>query len=104
MLKHIISPCAQLVNESVAGCVEAIGSFNPPRHIPCVCHDLSKVSRRVLKSGLMDFVITQDMYQQGYQPLMLINDILNGKMHETGRSSISARIICDENAGEGDIY
>jgi len=85
-----------LANESVAGCVEAVDRQNLPRHIPCVCHDLSPVSRRVLKRGLIDFVITQDMYQQGYQPLMLLYALMEHGKCEAGYTLPRAQILSEE--------
>ena len=41
-----------------------------------VGNDLTAVTRRLLKEEKIDFVIEQDMYRQGYQPIILLKELL----------------------------
>ena len=65
-----------MANESVAACVEAIERSGRQGPIMVVGNDLTTVTRRLLKEGMVDFIIEQDLYWQGYQPVMLLKDLL----------------------------
>ena len=41
-----------------------------------VGNDLTEVTKRLLKEGSVDFIIEQNVYWQGYQPIILLKDLL----------------------------
>lgn len=87
-----------MANHSVSGCAEAIHSMGLTGKIHVISHDLTESTKRLLKSGRIDFAIAQDIYQQGYLPLLELRKYLN----KTGPWKIEASrqkidIICAEN-------
>lgn len=62
---------------------EACGDFlqaaSLPYHPYVVCHDISDISIKYLKSGIFDFVIDQNVYSQGYKALHILKDLLRDK-------------------------
>ena len=65
-----------MANESVAACAEAVAHSVGKENIMIVGNDLTAVTRRLLKEAKIDFVIEQDLYQQGYQPIILLKELL----------------------------
>lgn len=87
-----------MANHSVSGCVEAIRTVRPHGGVHVISHDLTDDTKRLLKSGEIDFAIVQDIYRQGYQPLVLLREYIQQQIvpqPENGRSTIE--IICTEN-------
>lgn len=87
-----------MANHSVSGCAEAIQSMGLTGNIHVISHDLTESTKRLLKSGRIDFAIAQDIYQQGYRPLLE----LRKQLHQTGPRDIEISkhkidIICAEN-------
>lgn len=65
-----------MANESVEGCVDAVRRAALPGGIKIVCHDLTEYTRRYLDEGWVDFVISQNMYRQGYTPVSMLGGLL----------------------------
>lgn len=65
-----------MANESVPGCVEAIQQAGMSQHIHVICHDISESTKQFLADGSVDFAIEQDIYWQGYRPLMLLRNVI----------------------------
>jgi LacI family transcriptional regulator len=66
--------------------------------IPVVCHDLTDYNREFLKRGDVEFVIDQNMYRQGEEPLLILRDIVMlDKYPHIEERYIDERIICSEN-------
>ncbi|MDR1562537.1 MAG: LacI family DNA-binding transcriptional regulator [Dysgonamonadaceae bacterium] len=87
-----------MANESVAGCVEAIKQSHIAKKIPLVCHDASSSHIDFLREGIVDFVIEQNMYRQGLEPLKMIADLLiEGKRPEKDIDYSRIHIVCAEN-------
>lgn len=87
-----------MANHSVSGCAEAIHSMGLTGKIHVISHDLTESTKRLLKSGRIDFAIAQDIYQQGYRPLLELRKYLSKtgpREMETSRQKID--IICAEN-------
>lgn len=87
-----------MANHSVSGCAEAIQSMGMTGKIHVISHDLTESTKRLLKSGRVDFAIAQDIYQQGYRPLLE----LRKQLHRTSPREIEISrqkidIICAEN-------
>ena len=60
-----------LASSPLKACLSALKNRSGPR-IRVVCNDLLPETREALESGLVDFTILQDEFQQGYRPLRLL--------------------------------
>ena len=65
-----------MANESVAACAEAVQSCERKSSVMIVGNDLTAVTGRLLKDDKIDFIIEQDLYRQGYQPIIQLKEIL----------------------------
>ncbi len=65
-----------MANESVPACAEALNGEKAKRRILVVGNDLTGASRRCLLEGTIDFIIEQNVYWQGYQPLLLLKKLI----------------------------
>lgn len=86
-----------MANRSVAGCTEAVKAVGKKGKIRVICHDVNESTGLLLKSGSIDFTITQDLFRQGYLPLVFLRELLQkGRRPGSGiHSGIS--IICSQN-------
>jgi len=65
-----------------------------------LCHDLTGTTKRLLKSGEVEFAITQNLYDQGYGALMALQGlVLNGSVPKEYMQPSDMKIICAENIG-----
>jgi len=65
-----------MATESVPACAEAIRRAQRPYKIKLICHDVSNATANLLNEGIVDFAIEQNIYLQGYKPIMMLRDIL----------------------------
>lgn len=65
-----------MANESVAACAEAIGEKKAERGILVVGNDLTGMTRRFLMEGMVDFIIEQNIYWQGYRPIVTLKKMI----------------------------
>ena len=65
-----------MANESVAACAEAVQHSKRKDKLMIVGNDLTAVTKRLLREDKIDFIIEQDMYRQGYQPILLLKELL----------------------------
>lgn len=89
-----------MANRSVSGCVRAIEDRGLAGKIHLVCHDISEKTVELLSNGLIDFSISQDIYEQGYLPLILLkNYIQKGSIpnEEEIIERQTMNIVCSEN-------
>lgn len=87
-----------MANRSVAGCTQAVQAFNRKSCLRIICHDFSESTRRLLSNGSIDFTISQNIYQQGYLPLVFLREYLQkGKLPENTTLNTNISIICAEN-------
>ncbi len=87
-----------MANDGLAGCVEAIKAAGKSGAIRVVCHDLSDVTIRLLKEGMVDFAIEQNIFRQGYLPAKILNDyLLAGKKPERDIEYNKIQVACAEN-------
>lgn len=87
-----------MANRSVAGCTQAVLAMNRKSRLKIVCHDFSESTRRLLSDGSIDFTISQNIYQQGYLPLIFLREYLQkGKLPENTTQNTNISIICAEN-------
>ena len=85
-----------MANHSVSGCAEAIREAGRRGTVHVISHDLTDATRRLLQRGEIDFVIAQNIYRQGYRPLIILNEYIRTRfMLEEESPSID--IICAEN-------
>ena len=64
-----------MATESVAACAEAVQNCHRKNSVMIVGNDLTAITRRLLKSDKIDFIIEQDLYRQGYQPIIQLKEI-----------------------------
>lgn len=87
-----------MANRSVTGCVDAIEAAGMTRRIRVIAHDMSERTKMMLRKGALDFTITQDLFRQGYQPLLLLSDLLQKQQQPaTDQLSANISIICSQN-------
>ncbi len=87
-----------MANRSVVGCAEAIKVLGKTGTIRVIAHDVSETTKRLLRQGSIDFTITQDLFGQGYQPLIILRDLLQrGKPVSPEQTGSPISIICSEN-------
>ena len=65
-----------MATESVAACAEAVQLCHRKSSVMIVGNDLTAVTKRLLKADKIDFIIEQDLYRQGYQPIIQLKEIL----------------------------
>lgn len=87
-----------MANRSVAGCTEAVKTIGKKGEIRIICHDVAESTKLLLEDGSVDFTITQDIFQQGYQPLVFLREFLQkGKTPAPAGVSTGISIICSQN-------
>ena len=98
-LNNMPGLCAiYMVNRSVTGCIDAIKAAGMAGQIRVIAHDMSPRRRQMLREGSLDLTITQDLYRQGYQPLLLLCDLLQKQLQPAAdQQSTNISIICSEN-------
>ena len=85
-----------MANHSVSGCAEAIREAGRRGTVHVISHDLTDATRRLLQRGEIDFVIAQNIYRQGYRPLIILNEYIRTRFM-LDEESPSIDIICAEN-------
>ena len=65
-----------MANESVAACAEALGEERKSRGIMVVGNDLTKITKKLLLEDRIDFIIEQNIYWQGYQPVVILKKLI----------------------------
>lgn len=87
-----------MANRSVSACVKAVETAGCTGKTRVICHDISERTRSLLQNGEIDFSISQDLFQQGYLPLIYLRDYLHKDKivaHQDTGNQIS--IICSQN-------
>lgn len=65
-----------MANESVPACAEALAEEKTDRRVLVVGNDLTGATRRLLLEGSVDFIIEQNIYWQGYQPIVTLKKLI----------------------------
>lgn len=86
-----------MANHSVTGCVEAVRDMGLSGKVHIVSHDLTDSTRRLLKSGEIDFTIAQNIYQQSYQALMTLREYVQRHTLPRTEQHAPIEIVCAEN-------
>lgn len=87
-----------MANRSVAGCTEAVNALGRKGKLRVICHDVAESTKRLLLDGSLDFTITQDIYRQGYLPLIYLREYLQKeKLPQSRDINTNISIICSQN-------
>lgn len=87
-----------MANRSVSGCIKAVEDLNRAGKLRIICHDMSDRTKTYLQSNIIDFSISQDLFQQGYQPLVCLHEFLHhGKIPPHLKLNNNISIICSQN-------
>lgn len=87
-----------MANRSVSGCTEAVKDAGKKGDVRVICHDLAKSTKFLLKEGSVDFAITQDIFRQGYLPLIILREYLQkNKLPGDDENHPQISIICSQN-------
>lgn len=87
-----------MANRSVAACAEALKALGLEKDIKVICHDIAANTKLLLEDGSIDFTITQNIYRQGYLPIMYLKDYLKDKtLPDSTSISPHISIVCSQN-------
>ncbi|MFR1769952.1 LacI family DNA-binding transcriptional regulator [Anaerostipes sp.] len=87
-----------MANHSTTGCVEAVRDSEIQRKLHIISHDLTDETKRLLQKNEIDFTIAQNIYRQGYRPLIILREYI--QQHILPQSDIehyAIEIMCAEN-------
>ncbi len=86
-----------MANHSVTGCVQALRDMEIQKKIYVISHDLTTATLRLLESEEIDFSISQNIYMQGFQPLLMLEEYLTeGELSEFEIDKTAMEVLCCE--------
>lgn len=85
-----------MANQSITGCADAIRDTGRQGQLSVIGHDLSNETRRLLQSREIDLIISQNLHQQSYRSLIILQEYLQ-KHITPQREDSTIDIICSEN-------
>ncbi len=89
-----------MANHSVSGCVQALRDLGMQKKVHVISHDLTSATLRLLEDEDIDFSISQNIYMQGFQPLIMLQEYLEqGKMPEFETDKTAMEVLCCEHLG-----
>ena len=68
-----------MANQSIAGCMQALQEAGLQQRPKILTHDYSMETKILLEEGSIDFTISQNIYQQGFLPISLLCDYVQGR-------------------------
>ncbi|MBR3866311.1 MAG: LacI family DNA-binding transcriptional regulator [Butyricicoccus sp.] len=88
-----------MANQSVAGCADAVKEAGKIGALRIICHDVSENTKKLMLERRVDLTISQDIFNQGYQPLMLLQGLLQRGIDPSAVERTVSRIevVCAEN-------
>lgn len=87
-----------MANNSIEGCADALVAAGRKDRVRLVVHDLWDGTRKLLRSGCVDFTISQDFYRQGYLPLKCLRELIHlGRKPDPDQTNVPMSVICAEN-------
>lgn len=87
-----------MANRSVAACAEALRSLGLEKKVKVICHDIAANTKLLLEDGSIDFTITQNIYRQGYLPIIYLKEYLkNQTLPDSENINPHISIICSQN-------
>ncbi|MBQ3392612.1 MAG: LacI family DNA-binding transcriptional regulator [Lachnospiraceae bacterium] len=66
-----------MANENIAACADALGDERNSREIMIVGNDLTLVTKKLLTEDKIDFIVEQNVYWQGYQPIIMLKKLID---------------------------
>lgn len=89
-----------MANHSVSGCVQALRDLGIQKKVYVISHDLTTATLRLLENEDIDFSISQNIYMQGFQPLLMLQEYLeNGELSEFEIDKTAMEVLCCEHLG-----
>lgn len=89
-----------MANHSVSGCVQALRDLDCQKKVHVISHDLTNATLRLLENEEIDFSISQNIYMQGFQPLMMLQEYLEkGEFTEYEVDKTAMEVLCCEHLG-----
>ena len=85
-----------MANHSVTGCAEAIRDAGQKGQIHVISHDLTEETKCLLQRGEIDLSIAQNLYQQSYRALIVLQEYLQKHIQPQQELPL-IQIICAEN-------
>ncbi len=86
-----------MANHSVTGCVQALRDLEIKRKIYVISHDLTSATLKLLENEEIDFSISQNIYLQGMQPLLMLEEYLTeGTLSEFETDKTAMEVLCCE--------
>lgn len=86
-----------MANRSVTACAEVLQRMGLTGKVRIVCHDVTDTVCRLLREGVVDFTIEQDLYTQGLRPLMLLSEYVLSQQVPARSQYTALNIINAEN-------
>lgn len=89
-----------MANHSVSGCVQALRDLGIQKKVYVISHDLTTATLRLLENEEIDFSISQNIYMQGFQPLLMLQEYLEkGELSEFEIDKTAMEVLCCEHLG-----
>lgn len=89
-----------MANHSVTGCVQALRDMDLQKKVHVISHDLTYATLRLLENEDIDFSISQNIYMQGFQPLIMLQEYLeHGEFAEYEIDKTAMEVLCCEHLG-----
>ncbi|MDO4489819.1 MAG: LacI family DNA-binding transcriptional regulator [Lachnospiraceae bacterium] len=89
-----------MANHSVSGCVQALRDLGLQKKVHVISHDLTSATLRLLENEDIDFSISQNIFMQGYQPLIMLQEYLEtGTLSEYEIDKTAMEVLCCEHLG-----
>ncbi|MBQ9321836.1 MAG: LacI family DNA-binding transcriptional regulator [Eubacterium sp.] len=79
LTRHPETGLIYMANQSIAGCIQALQEMGLPQRPKILTHDYSMETKILLEEGSIDFTISQNIYQQGFLPISLLCDYIQGR-------------------------
>lgn len=90
-----------MANHSVTGCIDAIRDMGLQGKIHIISHDLTDSTKRLLKTGEVDFAIAQNIRHQSYRALIILQEYIQKNIKPSQEKECPPiEIVCSENIEE----
>ena len=87
-----------MANRSVTGCADAIREAGLIGKVRVISHDVTGHTKQLLKEGRVDLTVSQDIFRQGYLPLIILRDLLQKNIQPSSDLNNTAiSVVCAEN-------
>ena len=87
-----------MANRSVTGCADAIREAGMTGKVRVISHDVTGHTKQLLKEGRVDLTVSQDIYRQGYLPLIILRNLIHKNIHPSeDLNNTAISVVCSEN-------